>query len=212
MWTPPFGKSFYERLCKTVGCSHMSGLCAWLLFEDNRFGEILTALAINAAADTEAKTVETTRLENIQSLKELKQKLDEHVWLRDRYIVFPNVSGEGKFSRLRNGMMAKYKEMPFVGGYVDGDTSATSALKVGPLSILAGKDKNWGNKRIASPRSILISPVFFAADLAERGDSSGSALCGAASGRGAATWTGTKPRAASSMLPSGVFIVINWVT
>jgi chromosome segregation protein len=43
-------------------------------------------------------------------------------------------------------MMAKYKEMPFVGGYVDGDLSA---LKSGPLSILAGKDKNWGNKRIA---------------------------------------------------------------
>src|SRR5580704_12907537 len=26
----PFGKSFHERLCKTVRCSHMSGLCARL--------------------------------------------------------------------------------------------------------------------------------------------------------------------------------------
>jgi hypothetical protein len=32
MWTPPFGKDFYERLCKRVGCSHMSGLCARLLW------------------------------------------------------------------------------------------------------------------------------------------------------------------------------------
>jgi hypothetical protein len=32
MWTPPFGKGSYERLCKTVGCSHMSGLCARLLW------------------------------------------------------------------------------------------------------------------------------------------------------------------------------------
>ena len=32
MWTPPFGKGFYERSCKTVGCSHMSGLCARLLW------------------------------------------------------------------------------------------------------------------------------------------------------------------------------------
>jgi len=32
MWTPPVGKSFYERLCKTVGCSHMSGLYARLLW------------------------------------------------------------------------------------------------------------------------------------------------------------------------------------
>jgi chromosome segregation protein len=115
-------------------------------FEDNRFGAVLTALAINPATDTDSKTAETTRLENIHSLRGLKEKLDEHVWLRDRYIVFPNVSGEGKFSLLRNGMMAKYKEMPFVGGYVDGDLGA---LKAGPISILAGKDKSWGNKRIA---------------------------------------------------------------
>jgi hypothetical protein len=32
MWTPPVGKSFYERFCKTVGCSHMSGLYARLLW------------------------------------------------------------------------------------------------------------------------------------------------------------------------------------
>jgi chromosome segregation protein len=36
--------------------------------------------------------------------------------------------------------------MPFVGGYVDGDLGA---FKAGPLSILGGKDKNWGNKRVA---------------------------------------------------------------
>src|ERR1700730_1373116 len=23
MWTPPFGKGFYERSCNTVGCSHV---------------------------------------------------------------------------------------------------------------------------------------------------------------------------------------------
>ncbi|RUM99319.1 hypothetical protein EET67_03940 [Pseudaminobacter arsenicus] len=115
-------------------------------FEENRFGAVLTALAINPAPDNAAKTAQTERLENIQSLKALKDKLDEHTWLRDRYIVYPNVTGEGKFSLLRNGMMAKYKEMPFVGGYVDGKLGD---LKAGPISILAGKDKNWGNKRIA---------------------------------------------------------------
>jgi type III restriction enzyme len=36
--------------------------------------------------------------------------------------------------------------MPFVGGYVDG---TVNSLKAGPVSILAGKDKAWGNKRIA---------------------------------------------------------------
>lgn len=115
-------------------------------FEENRFPAVLTALAINPAPDGDAKTAQTERLENIQSLRTLKEKLDEHAWLRDRYIVFPNVTGEGKFSLLRNGMMAKYKEMPFVGGYVDG---MVNDLKAGPVSILAGKDKAWGNKRIA---------------------------------------------------------------
>jgi type III restriction enzyme len=115
-------------------------------FEENRFGAILTALAINPAADADAKTAPTVRLENIHSLKALKEKLDEQTWLRDRYIVYPNVTGEGKFSLLRNGMMAKYKEMPFVGGYVDG---AVADLRPGPVSILAGRDKAWGNKRIA---------------------------------------------------------------
>ena len=115
-------------------------------FEENRFPAVLTALAINPAPDDDAKTAQTERLENIQSLRILKEKLDEHTWLRDRYIVFPNVTGEGKFSLLRNGMMAKYKEMPFVGGYVDG---SINDLKAGPMSILAGKDKAWGNKRIA---------------------------------------------------------------
>jgi chromosome segregation protein len=115
-------------------------------FEENRFGAVLTALAINPAPDAHAKTAQTERLENIQSLKALKEKLDEQTWLRDRYMVFPNATGEGKFSLLRDGMMAKYKEMPFVGAYVDG---LFSDLKAGPVSILAGKEKALGNKRVA---------------------------------------------------------------
>jgi type III restriction enzyme len=119
-------------------------------FEDNRFGAILTALAINSAPDDQPKTAQTVRLENIQSLKTLKEKLDEHTWLKERYIVFPNVTGEGQFSLLRSGMMVKYKEMPFVGGYVDGPLDD---LNAGSLNILAGKDKAWGNKRIACIRT-----------------------------------------------------------
>lgn len=115
-------------------------------FEENRFEAVLTALAVTPADAADAKTAQTERLENVHSLKALKEKLDEHPWLRDRYIVFPNVSGEGKSSLLRTGMAAKYKEMPFVGGYVDG---SFSKLKEGSLSILAGRDKAWGHKRLA---------------------------------------------------------------
>ena len=115
-------------------------------FERNRFDAVMTTFAINPADESESKTAQTERLENIQSLKNLKEKLDEQKWLRDRYIIFPNVTGEGKFSLLRRGMAAKYKEMPFVGGYLDGDMSR---LKSGQLNILRGKDVNWGYKRTA---------------------------------------------------------------
>jgi chromosome segregation protein len=115
-------------------------------FEDNRFDAVLTALAINPADAAESKTAPTERLENIDSLKNLKAKLDEHIWLKDRYIILPNVSGEGQFSLLRNGMAPKYKDMPCVGGYLDG---SKDGLKSGSVNILAGKDKAWGHKRIA---------------------------------------------------------------
>ena len=43
-------------------------------------------------------------------------------------------------------MAPKYKDMPCVGGYLDG---SKDGLKAGTLNILAGKDKAWGHKRIA---------------------------------------------------------------
>ncbi|MDB5658079.1 MAG: hypothetical protein JWS10_694 [Cypionkella sp.] len=115
-------------------------------FEDNRFDAVLTALTITSAPANEAKTIQTERLDHIDSLKALKIKLDEHSWLKDRYIILPNVSGEGKFSLLRSGMAPKYKDMPCVGGYLDG---SRDGLKSGTLNIIAGKEKAWGNKRIA---------------------------------------------------------------
>lgn len=115
-------------------------------FEDNRFDAVLTALTITPAPSGDEKTVQTERLDHIESLKVLKSKLDEHSWLKDRYIILPNVSGEGKFSLLRSGMAAKYKDMPCVGGYLDG---SKEGLKGGTLNILAGKEKAWGHKRIA---------------------------------------------------------------
>lgn len=115
-------------------------------FEETKLESVLTLLAIDPSPRTQAKTAQTQRLETIQSLKQLAAKFDEQTWLKGRYIIFPNVTGEGSFSLLRNGMAPKYKEMPCVGAYVDG---SLSSLKAGPISILDGKDKNWGNKRTA---------------------------------------------------------------
>lgn len=55
--------------------------------------------------------------------------------------------GDRHGSQFRSGMAPKYKDMPCVGGYLDG---SKSGLRGGTHNILAGKDKAWGHKRIAS--------------------------------------------------------------
>lgn len=114
-------------------------------FPDDLFDLAIKALAITPAAASDAKTAETARL-NIQSLTQLKADLDKHAYLRDRYIILPNVGENGQFSLLRKGQAMKYVEMPCVGGYVDGDFSKVG---VGNQNIIAGKAKEWGNKRVA---------------------------------------------------------------
>lgn len=115
-------------------------------FPSDLFSLATTALAITPNGSDEAKTAQTQRLDHIESHRQLRDDLDIHTYLRDHYIVLPNVTNEGKSSLLRTGLAGKYAEMPWVGGYVDGDiTKLTDGIK----NIIAGRDKNWGNKRIA---------------------------------------------------------------
>ena len=125
--------------------------CQALLLFDADFPDDLFALAMNALTitpntATEANTAQVQRLNHVQSLKDLKIELDKHTFLRQRYIVFPNVTNEGQHSVLRVGMAVKYIEMPCVGGYTDGDITKLSS---GIRNRIEGKDKAWGNKRIA---------------------------------------------------------------
>lgn len=115
-------------------------------FPDDMFSLAMTALTITQNGSDAPKICEVQQLGHIQSMKQLKEEMDKHTFLRDRYIVLPNVTGEGKFSLLRTGQHAKYAEMPWVGGYTDGEFAK---LKDGPRNIIAGKDKAWGHKRIA---------------------------------------------------------------
>jgi chromosome segregation protein len=114
-------------------------------FPDDLFDLALKALAITPNGASKANTADVQRL-NIQSLGKLKDELDKHKYLRGRYIVFPNVGEDGQFSLLRKGLALKYTEMPCVGGYVDGELTK---LGQGNQKIIAGKAKEWGNKRIA---------------------------------------------------------------
>jgi energy-coupling factor transporter ATP-binding protein EcfA2 len=115
-------------------------------FPDDMFSLATTALAINPAPAEESRTAPVKRLDHIQSLVQLKAELDKHAFLRERYIVFPNVGQNGQFSLLRKGLAGKYVEMPCVGGYVDGDVGK---LGKGNKDIIAGIAKEWGHKRIA---------------------------------------------------------------
>jgi ABC-type molybdenum transport system ATPase subunit/photorepair protein PhrA len=115
-------------------------------FPADMFSLAMTALALTPSAATQSKTAETVRLTHIQSLKQLKEELDKHTFLRDRYIIFPHVGENGQFSLLRKGQAAKYVEMPCVGGYLDGEITE---LGDGNRKIVDGKTKEWGHKRIA---------------------------------------------------------------
>lgn len=115
-------------------------------FPDDLFPLVMNALGIMPSPSTDSRTAPIKRLDHIVSLRGLKEALDIHTWLRDRYIVLPNVTNEGKSSLLRTGLHGKYAEMPWVGGFVDGDVTKLTA---GIQNILAGKDRNWGNKRLA---------------------------------------------------------------
>ena len=123
---------------------------ALVIFDANlptdMFALVMIALTITPNKDGVAKTAPVKRLGKIQTLNQLRNRLDEHEYLRGRYIIFPNVGENGSFSLIRKGLADKYSEMHCVGGYVDG---SIEKLGEGTRSIIDGKNREWGNKRIA---------------------------------------------------------------
>ena len=85
-------------------------------------------------------------MSQITTLSKLRDELDKHSYLRKRYIILPNVSDGGSHTLLRSGAAPKYKEMPCVGGYIDG---SIDQLRRGKLDIVNGKVREYGFKRIA---------------------------------------------------------------
>lgn len=115
-------------------------------FPDDMFSLVHTALAINCSKPTEAKACETKRLDHITTLEILRDELDKHEYLKNRYIILPNVSEGGRDTLLRAGNAGKYANMPCVGGYLDGSVDQHGK---GNKSIVDGKNNDYGNKRIA---------------------------------------------------------------
>lgn len=115
-------------------------------FPNDMFSLAMAALAITQNAPSQSKVRDVVRLGTITTFSELKAKLDEHEYLRGRYIVLPNVTDEGQHSLLRAGQTDKYIEMPCVGGYCDGPFAN---LREGTKNKISGRDRAWGQKRIA---------------------------------------------------------------
>jgi len=115
-------------------------------FPDDRLPSVLQALAITPHDLAQAVLPDVKPLDHITSLADLHKKLDEHDWLKGRYIVLPNASDSGHKSIMRRGMQAEYKDMPCVGGYVDGSIDRVGA---GNRRIFAGEDAAWGSKPLA---------------------------------------------------------------
>ncbi|WP_114797090.1 TrlF family AAA-like ATPase [Gaiella occulta] len=113
---------------------------------DDRLSLVLEALAIDPHPSSEASLPEVVPLDHINSLKGLYEVLDQREWLRGRYIVLPNVTDGGHKSLMRPAMQAKYKEMPCVGGYLDGSIDKVGS---GNAKKFAGEDPKWGNKPLS---------------------------------------------------------------
>ncbi len=147
--------SHFIRSCaslSSLGSSSTLGLARQALlildadFPDDRLPAVLQALAITPHDPAKASLPDVKALDHISSLADLHKKLDEHDWLRGRYIVLPNASDSGHKSIMRKGMQAEYNDMPCVGGYLDG---SIDKVGTGNLRIFAGEDAAWGNKSLA---------------------------------------------------------------
>jgi len=115
----------------------------------DRLSSVLEALAIEPHDPTEPRLAPVTRLDHIQTLEDLYSALDTRPWLRGHYIVLPNVTDGGLGTLMRSGMQAKYKNMPCVGGYLDGTVAMKAKPGSGNRRKLDGLDPAWGNKRLA---------------------------------------------------------------
>jgi chromosome segregation protein len=79
---------------------------------------------------------------NIEDLQELLDGDDE---LRGRFIILPHVKPDGHKTVLRKGFHKRFKEMPYVGGYMD--KTRPDDLASGDRKILDGAIPAWSSEK-----------------------------------------------------------------
>jgi chromosome segregation protein len=114
-------------------------------FPDDRLSAVLDKLGVDPADSSVAKAKQPTQL-GFDTFQELHDRLDETEWLRGQYVIFPNVTDGGHQTLMRKHMQSKYREMPCVGGYLDGALPKPGS---GNRKAFDGLDPSRGYKRIA---------------------------------------------------------------
>ena len=114
-------------------------------FPFDRLAAVLDKLGVDPAADGEIKAKAPLQL-GFDTFQELYDRLDETPWLRGQYVVLPNVTDGGHQTLMRRHMQSKYRDMPCVGGYLDGPVTA---IGQGNRTAFDGGDPNRGYRRIA---------------------------------------------------------------
>lgn len=114
-------------------------------FPDDRLSAVLDKLGIDPADESQAKAKQPIQL-GFDTFQELHARLDETQWLRDQYVILPNVTDGGHQTLMRKHMHSKYRDMPCVGGYLDGPVTEVGS---GNRQAFDGLDPNRGYKRIA---------------------------------------------------------------
>ena len=82
-------------------------------------------------------------MERFNRIGDLCNILDSADYLKGRYILLPNVNEGGRDTVLRAGFAGTYKDMPCVGGYVDGPVAQHGR---GNEAIVQGKNREYGFK------------------------------------------------------------------
>jgi type III restriction enzyme len=101
--------------------------------------------SISQAAPAQNRHIQPVRLEHFKTFTGLYDELSKRDYLKNRFIILPNINEGGSDTILRSGFHPTYKEMPCVGGYLDG---AVTQFGEGNTRILTGKDANYGPRKL----------------------------------------------------------------
>lgn len=115
-------------------------------FPNHKLNSVLARLAVPVIDPAKEKLPPVIPVD-VALLSQLYDEINKDPEIRNRYIVFPNVTDGGYQTLLRSHMHQKYREMPCVGGYVDG--AVESKVGRGNQRIVDGLNPDYGRKRIA---------------------------------------------------------------